>query len=157
MGDPTPGFLGRGWRFPPRFDVVETDGQDAVGHAAMVEGEVDIFESLEILLKTIPGERVMRPTFGLGIQTHVFDSTDETSLTYLRDRIEKAVVFFEDRIRLQSVDFDTHALNEGRLDIVLDYIIPATNSRGNRVFPYYFREGTTLPQPAANAGSSAPT
>ncbi|WP_298855439.1 GPW/gp25 family protein [uncultured Ruegeria sp.] len=139
-----PGFLGRGWNFPPRFTCTKTAGGTYEGRATMVEAETDIAQSLDILMYTILGERVMRPTYGLGLQLHVFDSTDETDLTFLRSRIEKAVVFYEDRIRIETIEFGTEAVTEGRLDIHIDYLIPSTNSRGNRVFPYYIHEGSTL-------------
>lgn len=148
MADRAAGILGTGWRFPPRFDLVETvPGRTVIGKAAMVADETDILQSLDILMTTIMGERVMRPTYGLGIQTHVFDATDETSLTYLRDRIDKAVLFGEPRIRLEAVNFDLSALMGGRLDIQLGYVIPATNSRGNKVFPFYLSEGTHVQLP----------
>ncbi|MGI9493120.1 MAG: GPW/gp25 family protein [Geminicoccaceae bacterium] len=130
-----PPFLGTGWRFPPRFDRDN-------GEVAMVSGDEDIHQSLIILMTTIAGERIMRPRYGLGLQTEVFSKTDETNLTHLRGRIKKAVRFFEPRIRLESVIFDTSTVREGLLGIELDYGVPSTNSRGNMVYPYYFREGT---------------
>ncbi|MGH1453429.1 MAG: GPW/gp25 family protein [Paracoccaceae bacterium] len=142
MPQDAPSFLGRGWRFPPRFDLEDVPDGGHVGHSAMVAGEADIGQSLEVLMFTILGERVMRPTYGLGIQMAVFDGTDPVTLTNLRARIEKAVLFYEPRIKLTHVDFGQDGVMQGRLDIHLEYDIPTTNSRGNRVFPYYFREAT---------------
>ncbi len=131
-----PAFLGRGWRFPPRFDLATAPGTGHVGTVAMVAGEEDIWQSLEILMLTPMGERVMRPTYGLGIQLDVFDGTDPVTLTALRARIAKAVLFFEPRIKLTAIEFGLDGIADGRLDIALDYDIPTTNSRGNRVFPF---------------------
>ena len=49
-------FLGRGWAFPPEF--LETSGR---GEVKMVEAVDDINQSLEILLATSLGERVLQP------------------------------------------------------------------------------------------------
>ncbi|MGC7532208.1 GPW/gp25 family protein, partial [Pandoraea pneumonica] len=61
-------FLGTGWAFPPRFG----DSAD-IGRTQMVEAEADIRESLGIILSTVPGERIMQPTFGCGIKAYVFE------------------------------------------------------------------------------------
>jgi uncharacterized protein len=50
-------FLGRGWAFPVSF----TTGENGV---QMVEYELDIKQSLEILLSTTKGERVMQLEYG---------------------------------------------------------------------------------------------
>lgn len=144
-----PDFLGRGWHFPPRFDLVAGAEGRMQGEARMVEARADIEQSLEILLYTLLGERIMRPTYGVGLQTHVFDPTNETSLTFLRSKIEKAIVFFEDRIRVDEIRFDTRDVADGVLGIAIGYTIPSTNARGNKVFPFYFREGTSLSDDAA--------
>ena len=59
-------FLGRGWSFPPVF----TRGDSGV---QMVDEEEDIKQSLEILLSTIKGERVMQPDFGANMQEFLFE------------------------------------------------------------------------------------
>ena len=47
-------FLGTGWSFPPEFSKNEK-------RVKMTSGEEDIKKSLEILLTTSLGERVMLP------------------------------------------------------------------------------------------------
>ncbi|WP_299195056.1 GPW/gp25 family protein [uncultured Litoreibacter sp.] len=148
MDKSTSGFLGQGWSFPPKFEVsVPPTGGPPIGLVTMVQGDADIEQSLEILMMTISGERIMRPTYGLGLQTHVFDVIDENNLTFLRSEIEKSVLFYEPRIELEQVAFDTGAVLDGRIDITLEYTVIATNTRGNKVFPYYFEEGTHVEMP----------
>ena len=57
-------WLGRGWAFPVRIDP-------ATGGIAMSEHENDIRESIQIILRTSRGERVMRPDFGCGIHSRL--------------------------------------------------------------------------------------
>ena len=110
----------------------------------MVEAEEDIRESLSILLSTMRGERVMLPDYGFGLQLHVFDGTDTATLSQMRTQIADAILFFEPRIEVEQITFDTAEHIDGKLLIKIDYTIPSTNSRGNMVFPFYFGEGTHI-------------
>ncbi|ALS61700.1 GPW/gp25 family protein [Pandoraea norimbergensis] len=133
-------FLGTGWAFPPRF------GDSAArGRTQMVEAEADIHESLRIILSTVPGERIMQPTFGCGIKSYVFDEISESVLTEIRDAIERAILFFEPRITVEQIVIDSSAAMEGRIDVLIDYTVRGTNTRSNMVYPFYFLEGTNLP------------
>ena len=133
-------FLGTGWAFPPAFDARTLQ-------AVMVSEEQDVEESLRILLSTKPGERVMHPNYGCGLQRMVFENVDQSTLTEIRSLVEKAVLFFEVRITLNRIDFDTDELYDGVLRIRLDYTIRTTNTRHNMVYPLYLQEG--------NAGGGA--
>lgn len=130
-------FLGKGWSFPPEFDH----------HAKaikMVFGEEDIHESLQILLATAPGERVFQPSYGCGVKQLIFESLTESTITEIKDLIERAVLFFEPRISLTQIQVDVGHVYEGLLKIHLDYTIRMTNTRSNMVYPFYFLEGTNL-------------
>jgi phage baseplate assembly protein W len=110
----------------------------------MVAGKADIEQSLEIILGTIPGERVMRPDFGCNLQEIVFESMSTTLLTYIRDMVERAILYHEPRIDLKKVNMNTAELTEGKILIEIDYVIRTTNSRMNYVYPYYINEATDL-------------
>lgn len=130
-------FLGRGWRFPPEFDLLSRA-------ATLAAGEQDIHESLRILLGTTPGERVMQPAYGCGLKALIFDTISESSVTEIRDAVERAVLFFEPRITLDRIAVDTTDMLDGLVAINLDFHIRATNTRSNVVYPFYFREGTNV-------------
>ncbi|MDP3914137.1 MAG: GPW/gp25 family protein [Bacteroidota bacterium] len=131
-------FLGRGWGFPPTFDKASK----SVG---MLEEEKDIESSLEILLSTRLGERIMQPNYGCNLDDMVFEAMNLTMLTYLKDLVENAILYFEPRIDLDAVRIDTARDLEGMLLIIVDYTIRTTNSRFNFVFPFYKNEGSNLP------------
>ena len=130
-------FLGQGWGFPPRFN-------NRFAEVKLVSEDEDIKESLKILLSTSPGERIMQPTYGCGIRSLVFENINESTLTQIKDLIERAVLFFEARIRLDNIEVDSGEQAEGLLKIQLNYTVRTTNSRGNIVYPFYFREGTDI-------------
>jgi hypothetical protein len=129
-------FLGTGWSFPPEFSLR--------GKARMVSGEEDIGQSLRILLATTPGERVMQPSFGCGLKSHVHDVINENTITVLKDVIQRAILFFEPRVTLESIAADSSMAYEGRLDFQIFYTVISTNTRHNIVYPFYFREGSDV-------------
>jgi len=131
------GFLGLGWRFPPEFNRYEKS-------VSMVSEEEDIREALRILIFTVPGERIFHPAYGCGLKRMVFEHINESAVTEIKDVIERAVLFFEPRITLNTVEVDAENMLEGQLKIQLSYTIRTTNSRSNMVFPFYYREGTRL-------------
>lgn len=139
MADIDKSFLGIGWGFPPEFHK----HANAIG-VKMVAEEEDIGESLRILLSTVPGERIMQPGYGCGLHAMVFETINESTITELKDIIERAVLFFEPRITLESVDIDTDESLEGRLKIQLNYTVRKTNTRSNIVYPFYYLEGSQV-------------
>lgn len=132
-----PGFLGRGWSFPPRFDAL-------TGRLIPVAAEEDIVESLRILFLTRPGERVMQPQYGCRLRELVFEPMDPETEAAIELAISRAILFHEPRITLERVLVRTEDWTEGRLTILLEYRVRATNTRNNVVFPFYLAEGTLL-------------
>src|ERR1700704_3315169 len=92
-------FLGRGWGFPPEF-------QRHSKEVKMVSEDPDIQESLAILMSTRPGERLMHPTYGCGIHEIIFESISESTITEIKDRIQRAILFFEPRITVDNILVD---------------------------------------------------
>lgn len=129
-------FLGTGWSFPPEFSKR--------GAARMVSADEDIHQSLHILLSTTPGERVMQPSFGCGLKSHVYDSINESTITILKDLMRRAILFFEPRVLLESIEADASNAIEGRLEFIIVYTIISSNTRHNIVFPFYLREGSDV-------------
>jgi uncharacterized protein len=124
-------FLGRGWSFPPTFRK-ESASVD------MLEDAADIASSMEILLGTAIGERIMEPKYGCNMQELLFEPLNNTMQNYLKSMIRQAILLYEPRIKLNDVSLDMDAVNEGRVGINVDYTIIATNSRQNRVYPFFF-------------------
>ena len=127
-------WLGRGWAYPVRIDP-------ATGGVAVSEYEADIRQSIVIILGTAPGERVMRPDFGCGIHELVFEVMDVATLTRVETAVRDAMIRYEARIEVLSVNVDPLGAAEGRLTIELEYRVRRTNQLGNLVYPFYFREG----------------
>jgi phage baseplate assembly protein W len=131
-------YLGRGWSFPPAFAA------GAVPQVAMLEEEADVASSLEILLSTTPGERVMQPLYGCNLSELLFESLDTRLMTLMADKVQAAILYYEPRVTLESVKLDDSLELEGIVLIEVVYRVKTTNSRFNFVFPYYRREGTDI-------------
>lgn len=130
-------YLGRGWGFPPTFERVPP----GVG---MLEEEADVASSLEILLRTAPGERVMQPLYGCNLSELLFESLDARMKTLMVDKVESAILYFEPRIKVERIEMVEGTDSEGVVLIEIVYRVKTTNSRFNFVFPYYKREGTDI-------------
>lgn len=131
-------FIGTGWQFPPAFNTT-------TGQTMMTSGVQDIMGSLQVLLSTALGERVMRPDYGCRLNTYVFDPMNSSMEAYLKKIVEDAIIYFEPRITLLDCRIEAQQA-EGRMLIYIDYKVDATNSRANFVYPFYIKEGTLLNQ-----------
>ena len=126
-------FLGTGWSFPPTFMA---GGAEVV----MVAGPDDIHQSLEVLLATRLGERVMQDTFGCDLHHVLFEDIDQGLINSLSSLISDAILYHEPRITLNRVDVSESTAQQGLVLIGIDYTIKSTNSRFNMVYPFYLNE-----------------
>lgn len=133
----TNSFLGTGWSFPPTFN-------NTAGLVEMTSDEADIQLSLQILLATRKGERVMQPDYGCNLDDMVFEPMTTTFKTYIRETIKTAILYYEARIDLNTIKIDDSRETEGVILIILEYTVRTTNSRFNFVYPFYKNEGTEI-------------
>lgn len=134
-------FLGRGWTFPPTFDR-----RARMSGVRMLEHEADIASSLEVLLSTARGERIMVPQYGCNLDELLFESLDTRMRTLMADKIQSAILYHEPRVDLERVELIGGEADEleGRVLISITYRVRTTNSRFNFVFPYFRDEGTDI-------------
>lgn len=110
----------------------------------MLDQEADIASSLEIILTTSIGERVMAPDFGCNLEDLLFESLDTTLKTLVADQIETALIYYEPRIDIEKISLDTDRDLEGIVLIEVVYRVRSTNTRYNFVYPFYKAEGTDI-------------
>jgi phage baseplate assembly protein W len=131
--EPARAFLGIGWAFPPR---IQADG--AVAESVYEE---DIREAIRIILGTSPGERVMRPEFGAGLDQFLFEPVTPTTVGRVERQVREALVTWEPRIDVDGVAVRPEGAPPVVLMIELAYRVRATNARANLVYPFYLQEG----------------
>lgn len=89
-------LYGRGMAFPPH---VGTDGR-----MAWSEGEGNIREAIEIILRTDERERINLASFGGGLRRFLFEPNGVGTRFEIRDRITRALQQWEPRITVSGVD-----------------------------------------------------
>ena len=129
---PIPSFLGRGWAFPV--------APDRTADILMAEDGQDVRQAILLILETSKGERVMRPDFGCGLRRLVFEPMSAALKTLVRKEVQDALVAWEPRIDVQSVMVTEEKSIRGGLSIDIRYVIRATNTFYNLVYPFYLQE-----------------
>ena len=129
-------FLGRGLSFP--FHV-----EEGTGKIAMAAHEEDIRQSVELILRTYRGERVMRPDFGARVEDYLFAENSKETGFALQDEIERALTQWEPRIDQLQVEARTDE-SRAALELHISYRVRSTNNMFNVVYPVYTLEGTGM-------------
>ncbi|HEV7473304.1 MAG TPA: GPW/gp25 family protein [Pyrinomonadaceae bacterium] len=132
--DPEKAFLGVGWSFPLQVDVT--------GAPVMVAYEEDIRQAIMIIMGTEPGERIMRPDFGAGLNRFVFEPVNTTTMALVKTRVRESLIDWEPRIDVVSVEVTTDENEKNLLLIEMSYRVRATNTLHNLVYPFYLQEAT---------------
>ena len=127
-------FLGVGWAFPPQLE--------ADGAPRMAAYEEDIRQAITIIIGTEPGERVMRPDFGAGLNRFVFEPANTTTMALIKTRVEEALIDWEPRIDVIEVKVAIDESERNKLWIDMSYRVRATNTMHNLVYPFYLQEAT---------------
>jgi uncharacterized protein len=125
--------LGVGWPFPVKL---------AGGRLTYVAYEEDIEQAIQIVLLTSRGERLMLPEFGAGLRDFVFEPNSDATRARIEVAVRTALVDWEPRINLERVEV-TPGDDDDKPNLVLihvDYVVRATNSFYNRVYPFYLLE-----------------
>jgi phage baseplate assembly protein W len=130
-------FLGIGWSFPPEF-------KQNTKAVTMLTDEEDIKSSLEILLSTKIGERIMQPKYGCNMDELLFSPLNRTLKTFVSELIKTAILYHEPRIDVEKIDITKGDDLSGEFLVLIDFKVRATNSRINMVYPFYKLEGTDL-------------
>jgi len=90
--------------------------------------ERSVRESIRVILTTRPGEQLMRPRFGVGLQNYL----DNGNTIALRSQIQQAILQglqnYENRITVDAVDVDPVPGDNSQLQINIYYRLLRTNS-----------------------------
>ncbi|MBC2802378.1 GPW/gp25 family protein [Rhizobium ruizarguesonis] len=129
-------FLGKGPQFPFR----SRGAAESALFSAMSDGEEKIRQSVQLILATAPGERVMRPDFGCGVHELLFEPLTSGLTALVTDRVNTCLARWEPRIDILKVDVRPDD-DEPRLLVHITYRIRANNAVNNVVYPFYLQEG----------------
>jgi phage baseplate assembly protein W len=122
-------FLGAGWNFPLQIDPTNS--------VALASNVRDIEQAIEIIIRTSPGERPMRPEFGCRIQDHLFSPVNEATAAAIAYDVRRALELWEPRIDVESVQVTADNQDLGTFYIDVGYRVRGYNDPRNLVFPFY--------------------
>jgi hypothetical protein len=129
-------FLGKG----PQFPLRSRGAAASALFSAMSDGEEKIRQSVQLILATAPGERVMRPDFGCGVHELLFEPLTSGLTALVTDRVNTCLARWEPRIDILRVDVLPDD-EEPRLLVHITYRVRANNAVNNMVYPFYLQEG----------------
>jgi phage baseplate assembly protein W len=125
-------FIGQGLAFPLQFN--------SRGEIALVTGPADIEQAIRIILGTVPGERVMRPTFGCRAWELLFSPNEAVTQSLMVEYVREALAMWEPRIEVRSVVAYRDPQRDGGMLVEIDYEIKATHDPRSIVFPFYIAD-----------------
>ena len=114
-------LYGRSLGFPPQV------GPN--GRMTWSAGELNVRESICIILRTRPGERLLRPDFGCGLDRYLFEPNDTSTLRLIQEEIKRALTRWEPRIALNDVRVELNPAEPRAVDISIYYTLVATQRR----------------------------
>ena len=113
-------LFGRGMAFPPHI------GSD--GRIAWSEGETNIRQAIEIILRTEERERINLPAFGAGLQRYLFEPNTVATRAQIKDRISRALQQWEPRIAVTSIEVDEDPRDPQSAVATIKYQLVATSA-----------------------------
>ena len=113
--------FGRSLSFPPRV------GAD--GRMVWSEGEASIRESITVILKTEPGERMALAEFGAGLGRFLFEPNNTVTHAGIEDAIRRALEDWEPRIAVESVEIAVDPADAESALATITYRLVATAAR----------------------------
>ncbi|HEY2294733.1 MAG TPA: GPW/gp25 family protein [Thermoanaerobaculia bacterium] len=90
--------------FPPPLGWPLLPLPDVAGRLQWPGLEESVRQSIEVLLRTRPGERLMRSRFGAGLEELLHEPNTLTTRRRLRDRIADALAQWERRITVERIE-----------------------------------------------------
>ena len=102
------------------------------GQMVWSAGEPNVREAICIILRTRPGERLMRPDFGCGLDRFLFEPNSTGTLRLIQEEVKRALTRWEPRIALDDIRVETNPADPRAVDITIAYTLIATQ-RSERV------------------------
>lgn len=121
-------WLGRGPAFPLRPDLLR-------GELHYRSGAEKVRQSIELVLRTEPGERLMRPDFGCPLRQFLMEPNTVATRSRLERTISDALTAYEPRIAVDQV-LATPGEDPALVLLSIRYRLVLDDSRESLVLPF---------------------
>tara|TARA_Y100001938_G_C8080814_1_gene428939 strand:- start:2012 stop:2380 length:369 start_codon:yes stop_codon:yes gene_type:complete len=81
-------------------------------------------QNLKMLILTNPGERVMEPDFGVGMQQYLFYNFSENIETQISERIKTQVARYMPSVIINNIRFYGNDPDTNSLSFAIEYYVP---------------------------------
>lgn len=90
--------------------------------------EQSVRDSIRVILMTRPGEQLMRPRYGAGLENFLDEGNTITLRRQIQTSIMQNLQNYENRITVDAVDVDPVPNAPGQLQVQIHYRLLRTNS-----------------------------
>ncbi len=104
---------------------------DAQGQLHYPTLEASVRQSIEVILRTRPGEQLMRPDFGGGLEEFLHEPNVLVTRRRIRDRITESLSRWEKRIALNRVEVAEVPGQPARVRVEIGYRLNRTGAAQN--------------------------
>lgn len=108
------------------------------GRVRLNSGLDDVAQSIEVILRTVPGERILRSNFGAGIDRFLFEPNIPATHRLIEETITRSLSVWEPRIDVDSVTVDPVSSASVELEyaahsalVTITYRLRATGEQGS--------------------------
>lgn len=109
--------------------------QDGQGRLKLNENVASVMTSIDNILRTAPGERIMLPQFGSNLRGMVFENITPTLVKLLSRQVKENIEIWDDRVRVEEVEIRVDP-DHSTISISISFSI--------RGFPNIFEYQSTL-------------
>lgn len=115
--------MAEGWQFP--FGISKEHGRVEISG-----GSSNIRQSVEIILRTEPGERPLHPRFGTKLHQFLFENMDSQTREMICREVRHSLQMWEKRITDIQVEAYDVPESQGELHIAVTYCITDSGEEG---------------------------
>jgi len=101
---------------------------DSTGRLSYPTLEESVRQSVQIILRTRPGEQLMRPLFGAGLENYLHEQNTLTTRRSIRDAITESLARLEPRITVNRVEVAEVPDEPTRIRIEIAYQLRRTGA-----------------------------
>jgi uncharacterized protein len=126
-------FYGQGFNYPVALSTT---------HGILMSSDLtNIEQSINIILGTQYGERVMRPTFGCNLKSLVFAPNNAQTAALAKQYVTDGLQSWEPRITVQSVTVtNVPSASESQLLINIQYVVKGSLAPQAMIYPFYLEQ-----------------
>jgi len=110
----------------PKLPLSYAEGEGP--YSMITQYDALLQQNMKMLLLTSPGERIMIPTYGVGLKRAIFQQNTEEVRNAIRERIQEQIATFLGYVTVQSIDIfseENSDLPPNYINITIRYFVPS--------------------------------